>query len=401
MGDFVCMKIAAAISILALAALGSVPAYAGDAVVVEAPSCDLISGVVDSAAASLMREFSIPGLSVGVVANGRIQVFNYGSADLGKGLPVTDSTIFEVGSVSKTFASTLAACACREGRLSLRDKVGTCLPEISGGVFEEVDVLQLATHTSTLPMRFPPEVTDNASMVRYLTSYQPDYAPGSKRQYSNPGIGLLGLVAARSFGEEYRSAVQTRILDPLGMSHTYFEIPEAEKANCAVGYSWDGKPAKGEMDGLLVDEYGGIRTTASDLCRYVRAQLGQADAGEVLRGAIKDTHKSFVQVGSLTQDLTWDQFPYPANVDSLKSGYSMKMMRESIPVDRTLPDGPPATDVLIGKTGSSYGFSAYVAFVPSEGVGIVVLANKSLPLDQRVLFAAGILESVAAMPTAE
>jgi beta-lactamase class C len=116
---------------------------------------------------------------------------------------------------------------------------------------------------------------------------------------------------------------------------------------------------------------------------------------EPLRRAIAETHTGYFQAGPMTQDLIWEQYPYPVALQTLLDGNSPAIIYNPTPVTKIDPPQKPRRDVLINKTGSTNGFSAYVAFVPAKGVGIVILANKSYPIGERVAAAYQILTALA------
>ena len=87
---------------------------------------------VDSVIRPLMAQYDIPGMAVAVIVNGQPTVFNYGVASREANIPVSDATLFELGSVSKTFTATLAAYAQVLGKLSLNDHPGQYMPQLRG-----------------------------------------------------------------------------------------------------------------------------------------------------------------------------------------------------------------------------------------------------------------------------
>jgi beta-lactamase class C len=93
----------------------------------------------------------------------------------------------------------------------------------------------------------------------------------------------------------------------------------------------------------------------------------------------------------MTQDLIWEQYRYPVDLEDVLAGNSSKVSNEANPVVRIDPPSPPQDDVLINKTGSTNGFGAYVVFVPGKRIGVVLLANKNYPIDARVTAAYEIL----------
>jgi beta-lactamase class C len=114
-----------------------------------------------------------------------------------------------------------------------------------------------------------------------------------------------------------------------------------------------------------------------------------------LQRAIIDTHTGYFKAGPMTQDLIWEQYPYPVTLQTLLDGNSSAMALNATPVTAITPPQPPHEDVWINKTGSTNGFGAYVAFIPQKRLGIVMLANKNYPNEQRVTAAYRILTSLA------
>lgn len=113
-----------------------------------APDRTAARRVVDRVIPALMQADDIPGIAVGLVVGGRRYVFNYGVASRATGAPVTDHTLFKLGSISKTFTATLAALAEVDGFLSLSDPAGKFLPLLKDDPFGAVTLLELGTHTS-------------------------------------------------------------------------------------------------------------------------------------------------------------------------------------------------------------------------------------------------------------
>src|SRR5690606_3001252 len=94
-----------------------------------------------------MEKNQIPGMAVGLVLGEKTYVFNYGVADILEGRPVTDATIFEIGSISKAFTATLATYAETIGKLQLSDTTAKYLPELAGSDFGDLQLIHLGTHT--------------------------------------------------------------------------------------------------------------------------------------------------------------------------------------------------------------------------------------------------------------
>ena len=358
-------------------------------------SADSVRKIVDQTIPALMAKDRIPGMAVAVTVGGKSYVFNYGVASKNPRTPVTNHTLFEIGSFSKTFTATLASWAQVRHRLSLADTTAKYLPVLKDTPFGNVTLLSLGTHTpGGLPLQFPEDVTNDAQLMQYLEHWRPAYPMGTYRTYSNISIGMLGFITARSMGEDFRSLVQQRLFPALGLKHSFIAVPANEFPEYAWGYTSKGKPIR-MAPGILSDTYG-VKTTAGDLIRFLQENIDPAGLSEPLQQAIAQTHTGYFRAGPMTQDLIWEQYPYPVALTSLQHGNSYKMILNPNPVRPIRPPQVPQKRVLLDKTGSTNGFGAYGAFVPSERLGIVLLANTNYPIPDRVSAAYRILSALHA-----
>lgn len=350
--------------------------------------------VVDSHVGPLMQQQGIAGLSVAVVNKGKVQYFNYGVANKDKQQPVTQDTLFEIGSVSKTFTATLGGYAEASGKLQLSDKASQHLAALKGSAFDRISLLQLATYTpGGLPLQFP-DAADNAdAMIGYFQHWKPAYAPGAQRLYSNPSIGLFGYLSAQSLGQPFNTAMEKTLLPKLGLKNTYVSVP-ADKADAyAQGYDKQDKPVRvgpGALDG----EAYGIKTSTQDLAHYVMVNMRPQTLEKPLQQAIATTHTGYYTVNGMTQGLGWESYPYPITLQALMDGNSTPMAMEPHNVKWLNPAQAQPANVLYNKTGSTGGFGAYVAYVPSRDIGVVILANKNYPNAERVKVAHAILSAL-------
>ncbi|WP_370888687.1 class C beta-lactamase [Caballeronia sp. RCC_10] len=357
---------------------------------------DAIRHIVDTAITPLMTRDDIAGMAVGVVANGETQMFTYGVASKQTGKPVTGDTLFELGSVSKTFTATLASYAQLQGDLSFSDPVSKRVPELRGTPFgDTVTLLDLATHTpGGLPLQVPDDVHDNAQLMQYFKAWKPRYPAGAYRTYANPGIGMLGLITAKTMRQDFDALMQQRLFPALGLTSTYIQVPAARMKDYAQGYAKDGAPVR-VKPGVLSSEAYGVKATVTDMMRFVQANMNDAaNIDATWQRAIIATHTGYFVAGPMTQDLIWEQYPYPAQLQALLDGNSPAMALEAQRVERMQPPQAPRGDVWINKTGSTNGFGAYVAFVPGQHVGIVMLANRNIPNTERVAAAYAIVTAL-------
>ncbi|AVE04104.1 class C beta-lactamase [Pseudomonas palleroniana] len=350
--------------------------------------------VVDSSVQPLMQQQGIAGVSVAVVNKDQVQYFNYGLASRETQKPVTEDTLFEVGSVSKTFTATLGGYAQATGKLKLSDKASEHLSALTGSAFDGISLLQLATYTAGgLPLQFPDAADSAATMLNYFQHWKPTYAPGTQRLYSNPSIGLFGYLTAQSLGQPFNAAMEKTLLPKLGLKNTYVSVPAARAGDYAQGYDSAQKPVR-VGPGALDSEAYGIKTSSQDLARYVIANLHPQTLGKPLQQAIATTQTGYYTVNGMTQGLGWESYPYPITLQALIDGNSTPMAMEPHKVQwLSTPRVQPA-NVLFNKTGSTRGFGAYVAYVPSKDIGVVILANKNYPNAERVKVAHAILSAM-------
>ncbi len=343
-----------------------------------------VGGVVAHSVQAVMRRYDIPGMAVGIVLGERRYVYNYGVASKATAAPVTNATLFEIGSITKTFTATLASYAQVTGKLSLSDWVSVDFPSLRGSSFDKIRLRNLATHTSGgLPLQVPDEITNDGQLVSYLRQWKPAYPPGTYRVYSNVGIGLLGLIAAKRMNADFSSLMPAALFAPLGLKNTYLDVPASQMDNYAQGYTSKNVPIR-MTPGVLGPQAYGIRSTAADLLRFLRANMQMLALDSNLQHAVCATHAGYYRVGAMTQDLIWEQYRYPFALEQLREGNSPKMLFDANPAIALDPPTSPSSDTLLNKTGSTNGFGAYVAFIPEKKIGVVLLANKSYPIDARV-----------------
>lgn len=200
-----------------------------------------VTSLIKAAIEPLMEQQEIPGMSVAVLYKGRAQFFNAGVADLASGRRVTENTLFELGSVSKTFTGVLAGVMIRNGDMALNDPVQKYWPQLTGEPWRQIRMLHLATYTAGgLPLQLPDEVTDQASLLNYYQHWQPQAAPGTLRQYSNASIGLFGALMVKG---DYEQAMEKNVFQPLRLTRTYITVPPSMMLDYAWGYK-NGQPLR-------------------------------------------------------------------------------------------------------------------------------------------------------------
>jgi D-alanyl-D-alanine-carboxypeptidase/D-alanyl-D-alanine-endopeptidase len=215
------------------------------------------------------------------------------------GLALDGNTVFEIGSITKTFTGSLLAEMVSRGEVRLEDPISRYLPKtvtVPSRNGRQITLLDLATQTSGLP-RLPDNMrpADAANpysdytveqLYGFLSHYTLTRDVGEKYEYSNVGVGLLGHVLSLASGKSYAVLLKERILDPLGMHDTAIELTPSMKARMAQGFNAMGTPTR-LWDLPTLAGAGGLRSTANDMLRFLSANLDSSSTplGAVLRQA--------------------------------------------------------------------------------------------------------------------
>ena len=353
-----------------------------------------LAEVVERTVTPLMNAQAIPGMAVAVIYQGQPHYFTFGKADVAANKPVTPQTLFELGSISKTFTGVLGGDAIARGEIALGDPVAKYWPELTGKQWQGIRMLDLATYTAGgLPLQVPDEVTDTASLLRFYQNWQPQWKPGTTRLYANASIGLFGALAVKPSGMSYEQAMTTRVFKPLKLDHTWINVTKAEEAHYAWGYR-EGK-AVHVSPGMLDAEAYGVKTNVKDMASWLIANM-KPDSLEApsLKQGIALAQSRYWRVGAMYQGLGWEMLNWPVDAKTVVGGSDNKVALAPLPVAEVNPPAPPVKASWVHKTGSTGGFGSYVAFIPEKQLGIVMLANKSYPNPARVEAAYRILDAL-------
>ena len=191
----------------------------------------------------VMEEKHIPGLSIAVsMPSGTVEE-SYGLANVEYQQPVDKDSIFEIGSISKTFTAIGILMLQEEGKLSVNDKITNYFPQYPG--WNEITLKHLLQHTSGIK-----ELTDTEpfksnqgkdytpqEVVAAIAREPLDFEPGQKAKYSNTGCIILGLVIEKVTGISYGDFLAEKITKPLGMTHTMLGSNSALVPKRVSGYA--------------------------------------------------------------------------------------------------------------------------------------------------------------------
>jgi D-alanyl-D-alanine-carboxypeptidase/D-alanyl-D-alanine-endopeptidase len=303
----------------------------------------------------LVEDGATPGIVLGILEpDGSTRVLWAGSAGEGA-RPLGRQTVFEIGSINKTFTGTILADMVARGEVKLDDPVQQYLPanvRVPTRNGREITLLDLATHRSGLPRlpnNFIPASTGNPYaeysvdvVYEFLNNHTLRRDIGAEYEYSNLGVGLLGIALGRAANTSIKTLIQDRILEPLGMRMTGYERQGEIAAWLAKGRGprdseapyWDASEA--------IAGAGGLRSNIDDMLLYLRAQLDPPD--NALGRAIRATHQVQHRFPQFAAGITW-------------------------------PIRTSGGRTIISHGGGTGGFNTMIAFDPERRTGVVMLTN--------------------------
>ncbi|MBX6316085.1 MAG: beta-lactamase family protein [Isosphaeraceae bacterium] len=236
-------------------------------------SAPLRADEVDDYVAARMKALRVPGLSLAVIRNGQVvKAKGYGLANVELSAPATEETVYEIGSVTKTFTATAVMMLVEEGKLGLDDPITQILPDLPAA-WKDIKVRHLLTHTSGI--KSYTAVGDFFKLARNdhtpdeilkLVSGRPlDFPAGEKWLYNNTGYYLLGLIVEKASGQRLAGFLAERIFKPLGMDKTRPNNPSEIIPHRASGY--------GEMLGVRFNREP-LRPSAAGAAGFLISTVG-------------------------------------------------------------------------------------------------------------------------------
>ncbi len=306
-----------------------------------------------------------PCLAIGIVVGDSTYFYGFGTTQKGKTAAPTDSTIFEIGSVTKAFTATLLAKAVADKKMNLEDSIAAYLPDYQLLKYKNktIRLLDLATHTSGLPKtpfgigikereaNQPYKYYTAADIKESLHIYAPVSAPFDKYNYSHLGYDILAHTLQNVYNvKSYDALLTTQLSNSLHLINTKIELTAAQKTRLATGYS----RAQVAMPPWVMSSFEGslgLKSDTRDMIKYLRFQIDTpADWREAVAIATKAYHKSDAR--DITVGLGWHQ----------------------VPVRRNYPKA-------IVHSGSTDGFRTYMAFIRETRTGVVIMTNSEVQIN--------------------
>jgi CubicO group peptidase (beta-lactamase class C family) len=321
-------------------------------------------------------KFGIPGVAVGVWANGQEVYACHGVTSVDNPLPVDRDTLFALGSVTKTFTATALMRLFAQGRVELDAPVRRYVPELvlaDERAAAEITVMNLLNHTSGLGVRLIVETGDGddalAGYVAKMAELEQIGPPGARASYSQAGYNLAGRIVEKVTGLTYERAVASLVLEPLELSHSFYSAGDAITRRFAVGHNpgedatlcvarqW--KDTRGNNPG------GGMVSSVADQLRWARFHLGDGRADNGVRVLPAEVlHRMKEPTVALRGSTLGDAFGicwFLRDVDGVRT---------------------------VGHGGSGNGQFAELLTVPEQGFAVVSLSNAGpdgIPFNQAVV----------------
>jgi serine-type D-Ala-D-Ala carboxypeptidase/endopeptidase len=301
---------------------------------------------------------------IGFVDPNGTKIFSFGNISKANNIPVNENTLFDIGSITKTFTTLLLADMVKQGIVNLNDPIEKYLPaNVKVPQYNGVKITleDLATHTSGLPF-LPSNIWINNKvggilksnytanqMYAALSNFTLTREPGSQFQYSDFGLGLLGYILSLKAGVPYEQLVKDRILDVLGMNDTKISLSQDDiKNRFPVGHM-GGKEINTPIVPAVIAGAGAFRSTAADMLKYISANLG----------LIHTKLDSAIQLQHLIRHSA--MLANPMNYTAYVAlGWAILTNF--------------GTETII-HTGAINGWNANVAFIPAKQVGVVALCS--------------------------
>ena len=375
------IKLIATLSLLSL--IGSSFAINSDAPALKTPKMqspiDKLEGL-DSLIYRALETFQIPGAAVGIIIDGNVVLAKgYGFRDQAKRLPVTEKTLFGIGSCTKSFTTNVLAQLVDEGKINWDDPVIKHIPEFrlkDEYATYHVTIRDLLTHQSGLPRH--DLLWYNSSLSRNDLLNRLQYLDLStdlrgKFQYNNLMYVMTGVLIERVTGQSWEEAIKSRVFNPLGMNSSNLSVLESQKSD---DFSLPYQKKFGSLQAIpfkdvsVLGPAGSINSNIVDMMKWIGFQMSEGTIEEkplLKKETLQEMH---------TPQVTFRKFPEET---SEMFGYGLGWMV-----------GIHEGSYFVGHPGGVDGFISSTGFLPKEKIGVVVLTNS----DSSMVFADNLADAI-------
>ena len=337
-----------------------------------------VPDTVERLMAAALRDRALAGAVLGIARDGKIQLIKgYGLADIENRVPMTDSSVLRVGSVTKQFTAAAILRLADQGKLSVDDPLSKYVPDFPRA--GEVKLRHLLSHTSGIASYTNPKYAAKArdaarrdftlpQLIQFIVTLDPlyEFEPGTAWFYSNSAYILLGHIIEKVSGKSYRDFLQSEFFGPLGLAHTSVDQSGEIVPNRAHGYT----PSKASPSGFLNPQFmsltvagpaGAVRSTASDMLHWQLALFGSR--------VLSPASLTLMMTPTLLNDgRPTSKGRMPPIWGSPTAEYGFGLFIDRLDGRRT-----------IGHGGAIPGFNTWMETFPDEGLTIVILSNTDYP----------------------
>jgi CubicO group peptidase (beta-lactamase class C family) len=333
------------------------------------PPIDKRLAGLDTAIARYLQDWHGAGCAVAVVEKNKVLLAKgFGFRDYEKKLPVTENTLFAIGSSTKAFTASLLGMLVKEGKLDLDKPAHDYLPELvfyNEYLTNHVTPRDMMTHRTGLPRHdfaWYDSPTPRDSLLYRIRFLEPSAELRQSWQYNNFMYLAQGMLAEKLYGKKWEVVVREKIFQPLNMQQSNFSINDLQKApDYAKGYDNDSIKVTGYMNIDAMGPAGSINSSAKEMANWALTWVnkGKFDGKEVIP-------PGYVAQAMATQMAMGAGAPSKEIPDAFGTAYGLGWMVSNYRGHYQVEHG-----------GNIDGFSASVAFFPTDSIGIVVLTNQN------------------------
>jgi CubicO group peptidase (beta-lactamase class C family) len=319
---------------------------------------------LDTLALNYLKDPNNSSLSIGIANGNTSETYYYGETKKETNTLPNDKSLYEIGSITKTFTAILLSHAVNEKKITLNDDIRKYLPGNYPDLQfknEPIRIVHLANHTSGLPglpLDFNTSSGYDASnpylhyskemIYGYLKTFRPDTVAGARSQYSNFAFAILGTILENVYHKSLEDLIKQTITGPLKMNNTNFDVPENEKNLLTTGYSEESGKAVSYWQFGAFRAAGGLKSNMQDMMIYLRANMNNLNVDFSM------SHKETDRQADFSRGLAWMIEPFKGNTN-------------------------------IWHNGGTGGFRTWCGYLKDKKLGVVILSNSSADVDDIAL----------------
>lgn len=320
---------------------------------------------IDSVAKKQMEVFEIPGLAIGLIMNNKVvYAKGFGVQSLDSMIPISDSSLFHMASVSKPFVATAVMQLVEKGKISIDSSLDSYLPyfRMADNRYKKITVKHILSHSSGIPdvkdYEWDKPQYDDQAAERYVKSFadkQLKFNPGEKFSYSNAGYDILADLISKVSGLSFENYMRQNIFNPIGMTRSTFlkaQVPEH------IATSPHTLGSNLEITVSKIYPYNRIHAPSSTL---------HSNIHDMLLWAKMYLNKGKINNHQIIQKSTYELLTTPQITKGKRDSMCLSWHQGKIG-DKT----------IYSHTGGDIGYNTFFAFIPEDSVAVFVMGNNRL-----------------------